>query len=194
MKGLLVAALCIGVAAPVLGADRSGGPHPEAGGSQLMLRAVADLQPAAGNPVSGTVTFIQHGDRVTVIADVRGLPPNSSHGFHIHEKGDCSAPDFTSAGGHFNPGGHPHAGPTVAARHAGDLGNLEAGTGGRAYKRITVDNITLGDGPNSVINRGVIVHEKMDDLTTQPTGAAGGRIACGVIRIARDEGAGRTRR
>ncbi len=150
-------------------------------------RAVVELQPAAGNPVNGTVTFIQNGNRVTVIADVRGLQPNSTHGFHIHEKGDCSAADFTSAGGHFNPEGHPHAGPGTATRHAGDLGNLEAGANGRAYKRIVVDNITLGGGANSVINRGVIVHEKMDDLTTQPTGAAGGRIACGVVRLAGGE-------
>jgi superoxide dismutase, Cu-Zn family len=146
-----------------------------------VMTAVANLQPAAGNPVNGTVTFTQHGDRVTVVADVRGLPPNTTHGFHIHEKGDCSAPDFSSAGGHFNPGGHPHAGPGASARHAGDLGNLEADANGRAYKRITVDNITLGGGANSVIGKGVIVHDKMDDLTTQPTGAAGGRIACGVI-------------
>jgi len=158
-----------------------------AGGSS---QAVAELQTAPGGQVNGTVTFTQSGSRVTVVADVRGLPPNTTHGFHIHEKGDCSAPDFTSAGGHFNPGGHPHAGPGEAARHAGDLGNLEAGANGRAYKRIVVDNITLGNGSNSVIGHSVIVHEKMDDLKTQPTGNAGGRIACGVIGAVRDGSGG----
>jgi Cu-Zn family superoxide dismutase len=172
-----LALLC---AAPslVISAEQQCAAKSAATGAQM---AVADLQAAAGNPVSGSVTFTQHGDRVIVVADVRGLPPNTTHGFHIHEKGDCSAADFMSAGGHFNPGGHPHAGPGTSARHAGDLGNLEADANGRAYKRITVDNITLGSGANSVIGKAVIVHEKMDDLTTQPSGAAGSRIACGVI-------------
>jgi superoxide dismutase, Cu-Zn family len=143
--------------------------------------AMADLRPGPGSQVTGTVKFFQHGDRVTVVADVRGLQMNSTHGFHIHEKGDCTPPDFTSAGGHFNPASHPHAGPATPERHAGDLGNLETGANGRAYKRITVDNITLGQGANSVIGKSVVVHAKMDDLKTQPSGDAGGRIACGVI-------------
>jgi Cu-Zn family superoxide dismutase len=142
---------------------------------------VAELHPASGSQVSGTVTFTQHGDRVTVVADVQGLPPNSSHGFHIHERGDCSAPDASSAGGHFNPENHPHAGPNSPMRHAGDLGNLEANANGRAYKRMVLDNISLGSAANSVMGRGVIVHEKLDDYTTQPTGNAGARIACGQI-------------
>src|SRR5713226_10425163 len=81
-------------------------------------RAVAVLNPASGSQVTGTVTFIQTGNHVTVVADVRGLPPNSSHGFHIHEKGDCSAPDAMNAGGHFNPDHHPHAGPNTSMHHA----------------------------------------------------------------------------
>ena len=144
-------------------------------------RAAAELHPASGSQVTGTVTFIQRENQVTVVADVRGLPPNSAHGFHIHEKGDCSAPDATSAGGHFNPDHHPHAGPNTPMRHAGDLGNLEANAAGRAYKRMTVDNITLDHGSHGVLDRAVIVHEKMDDYTTQPTGNSGARIACGVI-------------
>ena len=144
--------------------------------------ARADLTPAPGSQVSGTVTFFQQGDKVRVVADVRGLQPNASHGFHIHEKGECAAPDFASAGAHFNPNGQPHAGPDMRERHAGDLGNLETGGSGRTYKRITVDNITLGPGPNSVIGRGIIVHAKVDDFTTQPTGNAGGRIGCGVVK------------
>src|SRR5713226_7042895 len=81
-------------------------------------RAVAVLNPASGSQVTGTVTFIKSGNRVAVVADVRGLPPNSSHGFHIHEKGDCSAPDAMNAGGHFNPDHHPHAGPNTSMHHA----------------------------------------------------------------------------
>src|SRR5690242_5708984 len=110
--------------------------------------AVAELHPASGSQVTGTVTFTQQGGQVVVVADVQGLPPNSSHGFHIHERGDCSAPDAASAGGHFNPDNHPHGGPGSPMRHAGDLGNLEANANGRAYKRMVVDNITLGSGPN----------------------------------------------
>jgi superoxide dismutase, Cu-Zn family len=175
MKKLLIA--LISTAALSAGVSQVMGDH------HLPMMAVADLQPAPGNPVSGRVTFSQNGNRVTVVADIRGLPPNTTHGFHIHEKGDCTPPDFASAGGHFNPGGHPHAAPGTSTRHAGDLGNLEAGANGRAYRRIIVDNITLGSGANSVMGRGVIVHERRDDLTSQPSGDAGGRIACGTIRV-----------
>lgn len=157
-------------------------------------RAVAELHAASGSQVSGTVTFTQEGARVVVVADVQGLPPNSSHGFHIHERGDCSAPDASSAGGHFNPDNHPHGGPSSPMRHAGDLGNLEANANGRAYKRMVVDNISLGTGPNSVLNRGVIVHEKLDDYTSQPSGNAGVRVACGQIVAAASSSGGSTRR
>ena len=109
-----------------------------------------------------------------------------SHGFHIHEFGDCSAPDGTSAGGHFNPSGEPHAGPKDAARHTGDLGNVEAGKDGTATLEY-VDAKAAFDGPNSILGRGVIVHEKVDDLKTQPTGNAGARLACGVVGAAKGE-------
>src|SRR5688572_3715830 len=118
------------------------GDHPETAQAKRAMMgpmvAMADLRPAPGSQESGTVRFFQRGDQVTVVADVRGLQPNSTHGFHIHEKGDCTPPDFTTAGGHFNPGNHPHAGPDSSERHAGDLGNLETGATGRAYRRITV--------------------------------------------------------
>jgi Cu-Zn family superoxide dismutase len=149
--------------------------------NQAASMAVVVLESKSGSQVNGTVTFAQEGNLVVIVADVRGLPPNTTHGFHIHEKGDCSAPDAMSAGGHFNPAGHQHAGPTVANRHAGDLGNLETGSTGRAYKRMVVDNITLDHGTNGVLGRAVIVHEKADDLTSQPAGNAGARVACGVI-------------
>ena len=103
---------------------------------------------------------------------------------HIHEFGDCSAADATSAGGHFNPGKHPHAGPDMPMRHEGDLGNLTADAAGKAhYERVDKDLKLTGD--DSIIGRSVIVHEKVDDLKTQPTGNAGARVACGVVGVAK---------
>ena len=91
------------------------------------------------------------------------------------------ASDFTSAGGHFNPAGVDHAGPGAETRHAGDLGNIEVAADGTAHLEVSSDIITLGEGDNSVMGKAVIVHKDADDLTSQPTGAAGARIACGVI-------------
>jgi Cu-Zn family superoxide dismutase len=102
----------------------------------------------------------------------------------VHEFGDCSSADGAAAGGHFNPGGSPHAGPDAAARHVGDLGNLTADTQGMAgYDR--TDRVVRLDGEHAVIGRAVIVHAAPDDLATQPTGAAGARLACGVIGVAK---------
>ena len=151
-------------------------PEPEA----MMARAT--LQPRADSAVAGSVTFAQVGDVVTIVAQVEGASPGP-HGFHIHESGDCSAEDFTSAGGHFNPADVPHGGPSDAERHAGDLGNIDIGEDGSGRLELTSDIITIAEGPNAVLGRGVILHEKADDLVSQPTGAAGGRIACGVIQL-----------
>jgi superoxide dismutase, Cu-Zn family len=150
-----------------------------------VTRAVAVLSPTTGHQAKGVVTFTQDGDKVKVVADVEGLTPGANHGFHIHELGDCSAPDAASAGGHFNPTGHPHAGPMAMARHGGDLGNLKADAAGKAHLELTVDGVTVHDGPTCILGRGLIVHLKEDDLTTQPTGNAGPRIACGVIGVAK---------
>jgi Cu-Zn family superoxide dismutase len=143
--------------------------------------ATAMLSPTKGNQASGTVQFTQKGDLVLVQARVSGLKPNTSHGFHIHEKGDCSAPDASSAGGHFNPGGMRHGSPNSAQRHGGDLGNLLADASGTAQISIEVSGISLGVDANSIIGRAVIVHAQPDDLNSQPTGNAGARIACGLI-------------
>lgn len=141
--------------------------------------AIAILHPTGGSSVRGWVKFAKVEGGVRVTAEVEGLAPGR-HGFHIHQFGDCSAPDGTSAGGHFNPTGAPHAGPDAPRRHDGDLGNLEADDEGRArYDR--VDRVLRLDGDRSIIGRAVIVHTKADDLETQPTGDAGGRLACGVI-------------
>jgi Cu-Zn family superoxide dismutase len=143
--------------------------------------AVATLSPTEGNDVRGRVTFAEIEDGVLVVAEVSGLSAGM-HGFHIHENGDCSAPDASSAGGHYDPTGAPHGAPNDPAseRHVGDLGNLEAGADGVArYER--VDSVISLSGPNTIVGKAVIVHAGQDDYTTQPTGAAGGRLACGII-------------
>ena len=145
------------------------------------LQAVAEMNPTQGNNVRGIVTFREMGGMIHVTADLTGLPPGK-HGFHIHEKGDCSAPDASSAGGHFNPANAPHGNPHAGPHHAGDFGNLEADKSGKAHFETMFDDITLTDGPNSIIGRAVIVHANEDDLKTQPTGNAGARLACGVIK------------
>lgn len=158
-------------------------PTPDLGPAAASRSATATLAPASGSSVSGTIQFREVDGGVEVTANVEGLTPGD-HGWHVHEKGDCSAPDATSAGGHFNPGGHPHGAPDADHRHEGDFGNLTAGGDGKATKTFVMKGISLGDGATSVVGRGFIVHEKADDLTTQPTGNAGGRVACGVITIA----------
>ena len=143
--------------------------------------ATARLQSASGSKVQGQITFTQAGpNRVRVTGEVTGHQPGMK-GFHIHEKGDCSAPDAMSAGGHFNPQGAKH-GATPAVGHAGDLGNLTFSDGGRATIDTTFEGLTLDrNAPNGIIGRAVVVHMSPDDLKTDPTGNAGGRAACGVI-------------
>ena len=150
--------------------------------AQEPAKAIAVLHSASGSQVTGTVTFTKMGDTVQVVADVTGLTPGK-HGFHIHEFGDCSATDASSAGGHFNPMKKPHGAPDAAERHAGDLGNLEADSTGKAHLELK-DNMLKLSGENSILGRGLIVHEKVDDWS-QPTGNAGSRQACGVIGVAK---------
>lgn len=158
------------------------------GGPQHMMRmqaagpsAVALLEPTRGNATAGTVTFEQQGSEVMVVARVTGLKPNMEHGFHVHEKGDCSSGDGTSAGGHFNPAGTPH-GPQHAEHHAGDMPSLKADSSGAAEARFSLTGVSVRSGTAELIGRGVIVHANPDDYKTQPTGNAGARIACGVVK------------
>jgi Cu-Zn family superoxide dismutase len=150
--------------------------------------ATADLLPTAGNSTSGTVRFEQRGSKVLVTAEVRGLSPGAEHGFHVHEKGDCSAPDAMSAGGHFNPAGKPHGHHGQRERHAGDMPNLVADATGVAKFSFETDLIAVAPGPASVVGRGLIVHRDPDDYKTQPTGNSGPRLACGVIQAAKASG------
>jgi Cu-Zn family superoxide dismutase len=164
-------------------------PSPQAAppaGPKRVTRAVAVLRATPGSTVEGTVTFAAvPAGGVAVKATLKGLAPGT-HGFHVHEFGDCTAPDATSAGGHFNPKGTPHGAPTDAMHHAGDLGNVVAGADGTASLEWTDPAMVL-EGPSGVVGHAVIVHANPDDLKTQPTGNAGGRMACGVIGIAKGE-------
>jgi Cu-Zn family superoxide dismutase len=143
--------------------------------------ATARLEPTRGNTTSGTVTFRQQGDAVMVEVKVEGLKPGQEHGFHIHEKGDCSSGDGMSTGGHFNPTGKPHGPQDSAEHHAGDLPALKADAQGRAEAKLQLSGITIGAGATDIVGRGLIVHAMPDDYKTQPTGNSGARIACGVI-------------
>ena len=145
-------------------------------------KAIAVLNSASGSKVTGTVTFTQTGDSVQVVADITGLTPGK-HAFHIHEFGDCSTPDAASAGTHFNPTNKPHGAPDAAEKHVGDMGNLEADASGKAHLELK-SNVLKLSGETSILGRSVIVHEKVDDWS-QPVGNAGGRVACGVVGVAK---------
>jgi Cu-Zn family superoxide dismutase len=143
--------------------------------------ASATLSPASGSQVQGRLTFTQVGpERVRVTGNITGHQ-GGPKGFHVHEKGDCSAPDAMSAGGHFNPAKRQHASsPTTG--HAGDMGNLTFDSAGSARVDTVLDGLSVSrDAPNGIIGRAVIVHMQTDDLKTDPTGNAGARAACGVI-------------
>jgi Cu-Zn family superoxide dismutase len=143
--------------------------------------AVAKIEPKSGSKVAGTVTFREVEGGTEVEVKLTGLTPGE-HGFHIHEKGDCSSDDGKSAGGHYNPAGVDHGAPDAEVHHAGDLGNITADDKGVAEKTATYDFFSIKeDGENNVRGLAVIVHEKPDDLKSQPTGAAGARVGCGVI-------------
>ena len=143
-------------------------------------QASALLAPTQGNTVQGNVIFRQEErGGIRVIAEVSGLTPGL-HGFHVHEKGDCSAPDASSAGGHFNPHQTPHGKVGEGVHHAGDLPSLEADAAGNAKLNVVLDSIVL-DGGHGIVGRGLIVHANPDDYS-QPVGNAGARVACAVIQ------------
>ncbi len=146
-----------------------------------MTTASAALAPTTGNHASGTVTFSKQSHGVRVVGEVRGLAPNAEHGFHIHEKGDCSSGDGMSTGGHFNPTAQAHGAHSHSEHHSGDLVSLQADGNGVARFSYTSTTITVGEGATDIIGRGLIVHRDADDFRTQPTGNSGPRIACAVI-------------
>jgi superoxide dismutase, Cu-Zn family len=162
--------------------DGNHGMHND-GPDTTKVNATSVVYATAGNTTSGMIMFSNTVEGVQVTAKVSGLTPGK-HGFHIHEFGDCSAADGTSAGGHFNPDGHDHGSLTAPMRHAGDLGNLEADADGNASVTFIDKGLKLS-GPHSIIGHSVIIHANEDDYTTQPTGNAGPRVACGVIGVSK---------
>ena len=196
--GWLAAVLCIAALAGCRAKEETAGmetpgtdtsmstpaPAPEA--APAMETATATLQGAPEDTnFSGTVTITPEGTGVRVVAHFSGVDKDGKHAFHVHETGDCSHGEggkhFTTAGGHFNPGGAEHACPPTEPRHAGDLGNLEI-TGGAGHLETTTHLLTLS-GANSVVGKAIILHAGEDDCKTQPTGNAGDRLACGVVSM-----------
>jgi Cu-Zn family superoxide dismutase len=148
--------------------------------SKSLPMASATLQPTTGQTARGTVHFTQQTDgTVEVQVDITGASPGV-HGFHIHEKGDCGD-DAKAAGGHFNPSNMPHGAPDATSHHAGDFGNVTADASGTVKVSFTTHSVTVTEGPNSVVGHAVVLHGNPDDLTSQPAGNAGPRIACGVV-------------
>ena len=188
MRRVLIGAFLVVAVAATVGCGKKEAAAPETAAPEpaveapAALAAKATLMPREGGTVAGEVTFTEQNGAVAIVAHITGAPAGT-HGFHLHEAGDCSSADFKSAGGHFNPTDMPHGAPTDMERHAGDLGNVEVAEDGTAHVEQTSSMITVAAGPSSVVGRGVILHEKADDLVSQPTGAAGGRIACGVIEL-----------
>lgn len=144
-------------------------------------KATAAIGGRSGSTLSGSATFSQRGGVVHLVVDVTGAP-EGVHAVHLHEKGDCSAPDATSAGGHFNPGHMNHGAPDAPQHHAGDFGNMTVGANGHGHLELDSTMLTIAPGDNSVVGRGIVIHAKADDMTTQPTGNAGARIGCGVVK------------
>ncbi len=142
--------------------------------------AMATLSPTTGQTATGTVRFQDLGENGTeVTVDLTSVPPGV-HGFHIHEGNSC-ADDAKAAGGHFNPTSMPHAAPDAVSHHSGDFGNVTADDKGEVHTTFVTHSITVAPGTTSVVGHTVVLHASPDDLTTQPSGNAGARIACGVV-------------
>lgn len=184
-------AVCIALGTAACGttpATSSSHAHAQASASAPVVEhdAVANMAPASGSLVSGRLQVMTMGANALHIAgDIGGLEPGSSHGFHIHEHGDCSAADATSAGGHFNPTGSAHGRMDDGPHHGGDIDNIVANAQGVARVNVHIPGLTLGSGAaNDVAGRAIIVHADPDDYASQPSGNAGKRVACGVITLA----------
>ena len=150
--------------------------------ASTLTGANVNLASASGSLVSGKLALVPMGDGVHLRGEVGGLKPNSTHGIHIHENGDCSAADASSAGGHFNPSTEAHGKVGTSTHHGGDMNNIVANADGVAQVDVHASGVVLGgDAANNAVGRAVIVHADPDDYTSQPSGNAGARVACGVI-------------
>lgn len=146
--------------------------------------AQANLASASGSLVSGALTLVPMGDGVHITGEIGGLGAGRTHAIHVHEKGDCSAADASSAGGHFNPAGSAHGRAGTPIHHAGDMDNLVGDAAGRANIDIHLAGVSLGGGAaNDIVGRAIVVHAAADDYASQPAGNAGARVACGVIKV-----------
>lgn len=167
--------------------DRAGAAANQARYSQVKS-AIARISPTIHGRAEGTVTFsaAEDGESMRVAVEIQGLEPGL-HGFHVHETGDCSADDASSAGGHFSPHDASHGSPEAADSHVGDLGNIEADDNGQVATELTVRHLAFS-GPSSILQKAVVVHSGKDDLESQPSGDSGDRVGCGVIRVANNRG------
>lgn len=144
----------------------------------------ATLEGRSGSTLTGTARFTSAEGGVRAHVELQGATPGE-HGLHVHEKGDCSDPKAASAGGHFNPGAaEHHGGPSASVRHGGDLGNITVDQSGKGTLDVTVQGLSTAAGTNGIEGRAIVVHEKADDLKSDPAGNSGARIGCGVIKAA----------
>lgn len=147
-------------------------------------QATVQLAATQGNTANGGLKLSAAGTGVRISGMVQGLKPDSEFGFHFHEKGDCSAPDATSAGAHFNPTSQQHGNPQAQPHHAGDMPNVKSDAQGVAEVSIDNPDVSLQTGqPNDVLGKALVMHAKPDDYKTQPSGNSGDRIACGVVAV-----------
>ena len=177
-KSLIALALPIGVCLALAGCDSDDD-------ESLPMEAIAEIDPtmASGSNVTGRAVFTQDGSDITLTIDIQDASPGP-HAAHIHATGDCSAPDGTSAGGHWNPTDTAHGKWGAEPFHLGDLGNIPVGNDGTGSFELTTDLWDLGTGSDlDVVGKAIIVHAGADDFTSQPSGAAGARIGCGVIEL-----------
>lgn len=144
--------------------------------------AAVILAPTQGHTTAGRLVLVQEDVGVRIRGEVTGLQPDREHAFHVHETGDCSAPDAASAGAHFNPFEQPHGNPATEPHHAGDMLNLRANSQGVAQVDVLSTSLTLGGTERTnALGKALIVHANPDDYRSQPAGNAGDRLACGVI-------------
>lgn len=184
MKILATVLLAAALAATACGNNENAAqpqnPAPSATSPTAPATANAALEAKSGSQMTGTAKFVENAGQVTVTVEVKGGTPGE-HGVHLHEKPDCSAPDAKSAGGHFNPENAQHGAPGAGMHHAGDLGNFTVKDDGTGTLTLTTKDLTVAAGPHSVVGRSIVIHEKADDLSSQPSGNSGARVACGVI-------------
>jgi Cu-Zn family superoxide dismutase len=191
MRRVITSTLCLTAAALLVACAKkqdAGGvapadaPPAAAAPAAPAVTALVALGPTKDHTTSGTLNLEFADGVVEVTGQISGLTADADHGIHVHEKGDCKAPDASSAGEHFNPTTQPHGSPDAPAHHVGDMLNIHADAMGNAMVDLKLQGMTLKDGsPNDIKGKAIVVHEKADDYTTQPAGNSGARLACGVI-------------